>query len=63
MTIEVLEGVKYRFVGHVERRESHSESEVVEVIGMPGRQTLTLRADAPALAHPPGDPCQVFFSR
>ena len=59
VTVEVLEGVRYRFVGHVEGRDSHFESEAVEVLGGPGRRTLTLEANAPARKHRPGDPCSV----
>jgi hypothetical protein len=63
VTITVLEGEKYQVLAHVERSTSHSESEVVEVVGVTGPQTLTLRADAEALSHPPGFNCQSFFSR
>ena len=57
VTVEVIEGERFRLVGHVEGRDSHYESEVVEVIGMPGRRTLTLRANVPARTHPPQDEC------
>jgi hypothetical protein len=62
VTITVLEGARYQLVAHVERRASHSESEVVEVTGDMGRQTLTLKANAQAPRHSPGFGCQPFFS-
>jgi hypothetical protein len=63
VTITVLEGEKYQFLAHVERPTGDSESEVVEVVGVTGPQTLTLKADAQAPGHPPGFNCQSFFSR
>lgn len=63
VTITKVEGARCQLLGHVERRASHSESEVVEVTGATGRQTLTLRANARASSHLPGFDCEPFFSR
>ena len=63
LTVTVLEGLKYRLLAHVERRDGHSESEVVEITGTTTRQTLTLRADRRASSHPPDMYCSTSSSR
>ena len=52
--IDLLEGSRYRFVAHLERANGHTESDIIELTGAPGHQTLTVSANRRALYHQPG---------
>ena len=56
--VDVVDGSPYRFWAHVEGSAGlHLESDVVEVVGAPGRRVMTLNADRSARTHPAGAEC------
>jgi hypothetical protein len=59
----VLEGRRYRVAAHIEGPSGHTESDIVEVVGVGGRQSLPLDMNRPAPALDSNDVCRDFYSR
>ena len=59
--IDVLEGSRYRFIAHVDRPNGHTESDIVELTGASGHQTLTVTANQPGRAHSDWDACSTIW--
>jgi hypothetical protein len=61
--VDVVEGSPYRFWAHVEGPAgSHQESNVVDLVGTPGRRVVTVSANRPARFHSPGFECGPYFT-
>ena len=61
LIIDVLEGLRYRFIAHVDRPNGHTESDIVELTAASGHQTLTVTATLPGRAHSHGDACSTIW--
>jgi hypothetical protein len=59
LIMSVVEGVRYRIVARANGDRRVMDSELVELVGTAGRQSITLRTDSPAL--PDTNPCQAAF--
>ena len=61
LIIDVLEGSRYRLIAHVDLPNGHTESDIVELTGASGPQTLTVTATLPGRVHSHGDACSTIW--